>query len=418
MNTLLLTERVASECRLRPVDVDFLLAEHRAHVDLVPAGRRGWYRLTPTGHVGTIVGPGCRLVIRPKMPLRNFFHLLDPIAPLPTTVDHVSAVPGAEALDFLAGRLAQLLAERTAAGLHRAYTERAEQGPFLQGRLDLPAQLRQGHGRKDRLACRYEDFSADVPCNQVPKATVELLLRSPLLGAEVRAALRRQLSAFAAVSSIALEPDSFTAAADRLTEAYRPLLDLCRLLFESLAPGPSAGSVSGPAFLLNMERVYERYVTEGLRRVFEGSEYAVAVQPLQWVSEPAASQPDLAMRPDVVILDGGPPSPLSSLREERDGGKGGGQPVLVVDVKWKVLAGSPVVIDDVYQVLAYGAGLGVRRAVLVYPGRRDRLWAYRLRRSPILVEVRTLRVVGSRQACRLSLQRLGHALRPPVRHEE
>ena len=62
-------------------------------------------------------------------------------------------------------------------------------------------------------------------------------------------------------------------------------------------------------------------------------------------------------------------------------------------------------------MLAYCTALGVGRAVLVYPGRRDRMRIYALRNAPICVEMRTLRVVGDAAACRRSLGRLGRALR-------
>ena len=390
--TLVLTERTAALCRLSAADVDFLLAEHRAHVEVLPTRRRGRYRLTPAGHVGIIAAPHSRLVIRPKVPVRNLFHLLDPAGPLPAVDDQATVEPGTEALDFLAGRLAWLLAERAAAGLHRAYSERAEQGPFLQGRLDVPAQLREPAGRKDRLHSCYEEFSADVPCNQVPRATAELVLRSPLLGDGVRAALRRALQGFAGVSPIPLGPESFQAAqADRLTEPYRPLLDLCRLLADSLAPQESAGAVVCPAFLLDMERVFEQYVTAGVVRAFEDRPgCTVAVQPLHRANEPAPGRPDIPMRPDLLV--------------ERRGRR------LVVDAKWKRLTRS-LLPPDVYQVLAYATALGARRAVLVYPGQRDRTWVYVLPRSPVSLVVHTLRVAGSRERCRRSLERLGRLLR-------
>src|SRR5262249_47881785 len=162
------------------------------------------YRLTPTGHVGTIVGPGCRLVILPKIPVRNLAHLLDPAGPLPVADDRVTPVQGDRVLDLLARRLARLPEGRGAARLHRAYAERSEQGPSLHGRLDLPAQLRDQPGRKDRLHCRYEDFTSDVPCNQLARATAELVVRSPLLGDSVRQALRRALEGYAGVTPAVL----------------------------------------------------------------------------------------------------------------------------------------------------------------------------------------------------------------------
>src|SRR5207302_3806309 len=110
--TVMLTERVGTLCRLSPDDVDFLLACHRTHVEVAPTGRRHRYRLTPTGHVGTIVAPHSRLVLRPKIPLQNFFYLLDPCGSVAVADDATTPAAGAEALDFLAARLARLLVQR------------------------------------------------------------------------------------------------------------------------------------------------------------------------------------------------------------------------------------------------------------------------------------------------------------------
>jgi 5-methylcytosine-specific restriction enzyme subunit McrC len=388
-----LQERRPAVCRLAPADVAMLRAEHRGHLDVLATHHRHHYCLRPTGHVGTILTPHCRLVIRPKIPLDNLFYLLDPAGPVPVIADQTRAVPGAEQLDFLAGRLARLMTERAAAGLHRAYTERADQGPYLQGSLDVPAHLRNAGSRKDQLHSRYEEFTPDVPWNQLPKATAELALRSPLLGEGVRTALRRSLDAYAGVRSLPVHIDSFlTVMPDRLTEPYRPLLDLCRLLVEGLSPGADSGPTPYPAFLLDMQRVFEQYVTAGVQQAFAGSErFQVWVQPWLVANRPGPAQHDIPMRPDLVIVD---------VRG----------PVLIGDAKWKRLPATHRVTGDVYQLLAYGAALGGRRGVLVYPGRRDRRVTYVMARSPWTLEIRTLRVAGSRAACKASLERFGRSL--------
>ncbi len=384
--TYVLTERRAEACALAPADVVYLLAEHRAHVALDPTAQPGVYRLTPRGHVGTIVGPSCRLLIRPKLALEDLFHLIDPTGPLHLVSDRTTPVSGTEVLDFLAAQLARLLEERARAGLQRGYVERAAQGPFLQGRLDVPAQLRQP--AKDSFQYHHDDFTLDVPCNQLPRATAELVLSSPLLGDAVRPVLRRALQPFASVTSVSLNVEHFAATlADRLLEPHRALLELCRLLAEGLMAGERSGEVACPAFLLNLEQVFERYVTRGIVEAFAGREgYRVAVQPLHVVGR-REGQPDLQMRPDVVLY--------------RDG-----EPRCIVDAKWKYLPATRLVVEDVYQVLAYAAALGVRRVVLVYPGKRDRVWKYALNGGQTEVEVRRLRVCGSREACAQSLLRL------------
>ena len=359
---------------------------HAGRIDVAPTGRRGVYRLTPRGCAGVVAAPTRRLVIRPKIPLQNLYFLLDPDDPAAASRDETAPAPGLEVLDFLAGRLARLLAERAAAGLRRGYRERAEEGPFLHGRVDVPAQLRQGPGRKDRLHGLRDDFTADVPCNQAPKATAERLLASALLGGRVREALAQALRGFEEVEAGSPTPAVFAAAeADRLAEGYGPLLDLSRLLADALGPGDAAGPTACPAFLLDMERVFERYVTRGVTAAFADGGWTAAAQQTHVVA------PGVEMRPDVTVY--------------RDG-----RPALVVDAKWKRPAGAPATAD-LYQMLAYCTALGVGRAMLVYPGRRDRMRTYTLLNAPICVEMRTLRVVGDAAACRRSLERLGRMLK-------
>jgi 5-methylcytosine-specific restriction enzyme subunit McrC len=389
--TITLRERIGRECRLHPDDVAFLLAGRRDHVELLPTGRRGRYRLTPLGHVGTIVCPGCRLRLLPKIPVRNLFDLLDPAGPASPVADESTPEPSTQPLDFLAGRLARLLAERAAAGLHRGYAEHAAEGRFLQGKLDVAAQLRESPARKDRLHFRHDDFTADVPCNQVPRGAAEMVLRSPLLGTALRPVLERALEGFASVHPTVLAGGQL--ALPQHPAEYRPLLDLCRLLVEGLSSGAASGDVDCPAFLLDMERVFEHYLTRQLTEHFRGHAphlVVMAQEPFR-ANEPGDRLPDLVMIPDVLV--------------SRDGA-----PLLVVDAKWKRLRGTPLVRDDVYQMLAYCTALGVGRAVLVYPGRRDRAWHYRLARAPVRVTVRTLRVVGSREALGRAAYRLGRSI--------
>src|SRR5262249_28267433 len=151
--------------------------------------------------------------------------------------------------------------------------------------------------------------------------------------------------------------------------AYRPLLDLARLLADALAPGEAAGPTPGPAFLLNLEQVFERFLTRIVLSAVDADEtvrgrWAVAAQPLLRASVPVAGRPDLNIRPDVLLLCDGATR-------------------LVADAKWKRLGASPLLAADVNQVLAYCCALNAPRAALVYPGRRDRAWRYDLERGAV-----------------------------------
>lgn len=389
--TLILTERRPSLVRLAPADVAYLLEHHRRHLEVLPTGQRDRYRITAMGCVGVLTSPACRFIIQPKIPLVNLFALLDPLADVPAGRDSIAPRTGTETLEFLAGQLARRMVERVAAGLYRAYREQSEQGTILHGRLDLPAQMRQAPGRKDQLHSQYDELSTDVPCNQAVKASAERLLSSPLLDPEVCAVLRQALIGFEGVSSVPLSPRLWEAVeAERSPVEYGPLLDLCRLLAESLALGDAIGSTPAPNFLLDLEIVFERHVTRGIIEAFAPCR-RVAVQVTHTVNEPAANQPDITMRPDLTIGHDG-------------------RTALVVDAKWKRWMGS-VESADLYQVLAYGTALGAEGVVLVYPGKRWRCQEYRFTHTPLALTICTLQVRGTREACVRSVRRLTRVLK-------
>jgi 5-methylcytosine-specific restriction enzyme subunit McrC len=279
------------------------------------------------------------------------------------------------------------LRDRATAGLHRHYAERADVTPALQGRLDVAAQSRAGAARRDRLHCRYDEFTADVPCNHLPKAVAERILVRPDLAAAVKGTLRDALSGWSEIDSVPLTPELCAAEAPvQMANGYVSLLELCRLLADGLRSGEAAGSTAGPAFLLDLERIFERYVTAGIERAVPDC----TSQHLLRVSPSRHGQPDLHVRPDVLL---GP----------TDG------PRLVLDVKWKRLSRTALTGEDVYQVLAHAAVLGAERAVLVYPGRHNLHWRYPTAGGPTL-DVVTLRIVGDRPMCERSLRRLARWL--------
>jgi 5-methylcytosine-specific restriction endonuclease McrBC regulatory subunit McrC len=292
--------------------------------------------------------------------------MLDPAAPVPDAADCSAAEPAGPLLNFLAGQFASHLANRAAAGLHRGYAEAREVGPFLRGRLAVTAQVRER--QPERLHSDRDDLTADIPCNQVLVATAERLLLSPLLDAPAQTALRRALAGYEGVRSVPA-PGEWHAPAE-----YRVLLELRQLLEDALRPGERAGSVAGPAFLLDLGRVFERYVAAAVGVALSG----VRVQPPLDAGGPEG----LAIRPDLLIAQEG-------------------LPPIVADTKWKRLPATPA---DLYQVIAYAVALRAERAVLVYPGSRARERAFAV--GSVGVEVRTVNVHGPAHHCRLSLGRL------------
>jgi 5-methylcytosine-specific restriction enzyme subunit McrC len=381
---LLLTERKTTCCRLPPAVVDFLLACHARHLSIVPTARRHTYRITPAGRVGSIDAPGCRLILRPKIPLRNLFFLLDPSTELPEQTGQ-DVDPEQAVLDWLAAKLLGMLQERLAQGLHRGYAEQVVQGQYLQGRLDVAAQLREQ--RPGQLHCVHDQFTTDLPCNQALRAAAEVVAGCWLVSEGVRSGLRRALGGFPEVTNLPLTPDLVERAQrGRMPPGYGPGLELCGLLAGSIVNGTT------PAFLLDLDRVFEVWVTRATQAALAQVE-DITVEVQQTTRRESPTGPSLSLRPDIRIV--------------RSNG-----PALVLDAKWKRLPVEGVIPEDVYQVAAYCTALETPRGVLIYPGRRDRVWDYSL--GAIRLRIRTVNVAGSLSRCQRAERQLGRWLRSAI----
>jgi 5-methylcytosine-specific restriction enzyme subunit McrC len=384
--TVHLVERRARRVRVPRGDVEFLLANARHVVNVVPTFKRGVYHLTPRGYVGWLDTPTLRIAIAPKVPWPTVRMLLD----LPHTAHECGSEvdPGGGLLDALAREFAaRLRATTLVAGYHDTDTV----SPYLRGKFRIADQLRDAAARAfpDRFHVTESVLNLDTPWNRVPRAVAEALLANPALAANTRIELRNAALSLDGVS-VALLTDADFAAADAEPRAahYRPLLDLCRTLHDGLAAARLPDSGAG-AFLIDLSRAFERWLAGGLAD-------ALAPRP-GWSIEEQPTFPvgPTVLQPDIVVRH---------LRTAR----------VVLDAKWKAPGGAPDA-EDLHQVLAYSVATGARHVALVYPGRRFARRTFAVPGSDVTVSLVRVCVVGTGEECHRSLARLGRMCRDPLR---
>lgn len=371
MRTVHLTERQSTITQLSSKEIAFLLREHAYHLSIVPTYRRHRYRLTPTRLIGTIQGQTTCFVIHPKVPVETLLFFLD------DQMSHGNADPSESVLDFFISRLLELWQQRVRAGLAQGYVERHEQSNTLQGRLDVPAQMRDVARAQPQIHSQVEERSIDVPCNQIPLATMNYLLKNASLSDSIQENMQTVLQLYSAISTVPLDPNLFSVAQQHPAwSSYRPLFNLCRWLTEGL---------DADSLLLDLERLFERYIERSLLPQMEASSFTLVSQPWTQLA------PGIQARPDVLIRS-------SSCLE------------MVLDVKWKRLSKRGPKTEDLYQMISYCAALGAKHGVLIYPGSRDRCQNYRLSHSPIEIQTRTVQVAGPLEECQRSIHQLGEQL--------
>jgi len=233
------------------------------------------------------------------------------------------------------------------------YVEIEERSSFLRGKLLTERELNGKATIQARYACRYEIFTPDHLLNRTLKFCNHLLLaqtRSPVS----RGTLRENDILLADVTYKPVRAEEVDRIPlDRLNRSYEPMLDLCRLLLANSTLDLRAGRISQLAIVFDMDRLFEEFVAEFLKRymgeitVGEGSKL-VNVAPKRGLGRLFGR---LGMEADLVLTDG-------------DGGK------ILLDTKNKVLSqdGTPA-REDLYQMYAYGsAGTHpYNDLVLLYP---------------------------------------------------
>jgi 5-methylcytosine-specific restriction enzyme subunit McrC len=303
----------------------------------------GTISVTATQHVGTVVTPDIELLIRPKVPLENLFTMLSVGIPDDAWRREVfSYGSDRNLLPAVAAFFARTLERALATGLRRDYRAERERLVAMRGRVDIASQFRQP-GIVSPLACSFDEYTADIDENRYLRAAVRHLLRVPGIRAETRRGLRFELSRFEDVADVAPDPEladriRFT----RLNRHYEPAVRLAALILRNLTLVDRVGGVEAASFLVDMNDLFQRWVTDRLR-VALGSRLAMKPEPTVYLGVNRR----VPMAPDLTFLD-------------RD------TPVYVADVKYKLTSGGKGRSGDYYQLLAYTTAMNLPEGLLIY----------------------------------------------------
>lgn len=348
MRTIRLREHRTTHETLTESELGSLLgASSLISISQVP-GERGLYELRPGSKVGTVVLEDLRVLIQPKVDLRNLFFLLgfggrlirwDPaVFPYEQQPDLLEAV----------GWAFEAEVERSLRqGLVRGYVPREETLTTVRGRIDLAAQQRRRQTRPFPLECTYEDYTEDIQLNQVVKAAHWKLRRIPGLNSKLAKRLLYRHRSFADVSDVDYAPLLVPALEfDRLSEHWEGAGRLAELILRRETLLDREGGTLASSFIVDMNALFEQFITQIAHGEAERAGWELVPQARRWLS------PGIRMRPDLLL--------------HRDGAD-----YAVGDAKYKELEIQDWPRADLYQLLAYCSALGLTRGLLIYADYRE-----------------------------------------------
>ena len=297
--------------------------------------------------------------------------------------------------DVLARALASHARRAFSRGLLHGYRTEEESLHTVRGRIMFAEQIRRRFGVPLPVEVRYDDFTDDVLANRLVKAAAAQLGNMALRSTEVRQDLRRITAVLDNVSweefpASAVPPVRF----DRLNEHYRSVVTLSRIILRHGAFEAQPGAVRAAGFLMDMNVVFQEFVTTALREELGVSEGVLYSD--KGLKGPRKIHLDDAknvrLKPDLTLW--------------KDG-----RCTFVGDAKYKRTNVESVPNADLYQLLAYTTTLDLPGGLLIYAHGETKPIIHQVRYSGKLLEIFTLDISGDLDDVLNRVERLAQRVR-------
>ena len=258
-------------------------------------------------------------------------------------------IPKYESIEDLYERIVSILSrrvlDRSRKGLYRSYISEADNLPYVRAHIDTVATALNIMTGVPRVACQYEEQTADLEDNRLLLWTLHQVRRQALARKSVRREL--DLARRALTGTISLKhyrgSDCVRRLYHRLNSDYAPMHGLCRFILEQSGPGIEHGDHSFVPFELNMRYLFESFVAEWLR-VNSPAGLTVRCKHNAYVD----ANFEMRITVDILLLDETTQNPIA-----------------VLDTKYKI-ADQPHE-SDIHQIGFYAHELGVKHALLSIP---------------------------------------------------
>ncbi|GJF12711.1 hypothetical protein NGTWS0302_02480 [Mycolicibacterium cyprinidarum] len=365
------TKRVRSPA---PSDADLKLAEAlSAFGDLAPRLKVRWLaggrvEVTAGSWVGIVRFSSLEIRVVPKLVggAYGVLRMLDYgsgvrlLARLPS--DQQLPAGGTDLFELIVMLLVEETKSLLRGGLIRDYRSAEETLSVMRGRLKMREQYLRRYGSLDRLECSFDEYDGDVPENQLVAAA--LSAAGPRVqGLDLKANTRKLDTLIRGVcnpTSVDAEWFRRRISYGRRNLRYRPAHELALLVLDGLALRDlfDTSSTTTNAFMLNMNVIFERFITRLVSESLQESNLRVSTQESfrTVIVDEDSGDTYSSVRPDLVIID-------------TVFGR-----AVPVDVKYKLYDRKKISPSDVHQLFLYAYVLTgdseQRVGGIVYPSTR------------------------------------------------
>lgn len=338
-------------------------------------GEESTYRIKPASTVGAVEIGDLSVLIRPKIGIAKLLSLACYAMgafrhrewQMFDFEEDVQTLP-----DILALALAAAARRAFSRGLLHGYLTKEEALQTVRGRIRFDEQLRRRFGLSLPIEVTYDEFTDDIVENRLVKSAVLRLGEMRFRSSRARRDLGWVAAMLENVSHSDFAPkDVPEVSFNRLNEHYRIVVELSRLILRHSAFESRPGEVRATGFLMDMNKVFQEFVTVALREELRLSPHSFGEKEIASLDDAG----NVHLRPDLTWRESG-------------------NCLFVGDAKYKV-ADHSVPNSDLYQLLAYVSALDLPGGMLIYAkGEADPV-THQVRHSRKQLEIAALDLSGN-----------------------
>ena len=367
----------------------------------IEAAPDGLYTLRAGSIVGALEIEGLSLHIEPKLKIERVLWLAcyalgafdlrrEPFSFKPEQPELIAVL--AQALGDAAGKA-------FARGLLQGYRVREEALHTVRGRIMVAEQIRRRFDMPLPVEVRYDEYTEDILPNRLIKAAAALLGRMQL-SEEARRGLRHIDATLVNVMPERYRPNDVPEVKfDRLNGHYEEVVGLARLVLAHQSFEPLRdGEVRARGLLVNMNEVFQCFVTRALREQLGVSEHTLRSDNRSVGTLDKGGK--VKLKPDLSLWEYGNCTFVGDAkykRTDRD------DPDHVADPQ--------IPNADLYQALAYATALELPGALLIYAQGEADPSPYCVHRAGKQLEVTAVDLAGDIAVIRASIRELAKKVR-------
>ncbi|MGW4115991.1 McrC family protein [Actinosynnema sp. NPDC004786] len=322
------------------------------------------HRLVPkTKRVGAVHAHGLDVVVTPKVSIPRLLFMLGYALHPGFRPENVEGIEADGLWAIVAETLCRNVERALARGVLLGYTTENSTSTVVRGRIRVGDQITRRPGRLIPVEITHDEFTVDIPENRLLRAAIGRMLSLPQVDPKIRTRLRHLFNRLTGVSLSAHGAPRPQWRAHRLNARYHAALRIAQLVLDTLSFEVGRDGLSIASFVVNMEKVFEDFVTTALTEAWSRGPGRTERQYPAKLDAAGA----ISMNVDVVHLVNGTPR-------------------VIVDAKYKLESTSRRYPNtDLYQVLAYCTALRVNRAWLIYAGDSANATPHRVLNSPVTI---------------------------------